>query len=603
LSPWQIRIYEQDQLVYRTESPGPVEMGREAPGEARPYHARLKAGHCRIVLAQFDDHAVSREHLLAEPLPDGRARLINKSKKLPIRFPDGSELGPAGSRDMALPLTLRIGQRTVSIEPAEEAAAQLQSLSDATLPPGATPAAPSLFGTVAAAGVSTEALLRWLQAALGVLQSAASSPDFFDRAATALVDLVGLDSGRVLLHDRGQWRVQALKTAAVPYAGGASPADDRQPSRQVLDKVLQEKRTFWQVPTSAEGSLRGVNTLVAAPLLDRRGEVIGVLYGDRSQGEGTTWGAISRLEAMLVELLAGGVAAGLARLEHEQAALEGQKKLLQMERDLEIGRDIQTGFLPEELPRAAGWELAAHFRPAREVSGDFYDAFALGPDHLAVVIADVCNKGVGAALYMTLFRSLLRAFAQQTLGIGLFGWLKGQVPTSAGAAGRRRATLLADLAALSTVELTNKYVAQTHASAVMFATVFFGVLETTTGALTYVNAGHDAPALLGSAGLKARLAQTGPAVGFNPSAAYDINRAVLEPGDALLAYTDGVTEARNAAGEFFTEKRLLALLEAPARSAADLLAGVVAGLHEHSAGAEPSDDVTLLAVRRVPREA
>ena len=105
-----------------------------------------------------------------------------------------------------------------------------------------------------------------------------------------------------------------------------------------------------------------------------------------------------------MQLLASSVAAGLA-----------QKKLVQMERDLEIGRQIQAGFLPKELPRAPGWEVAAHFRPAREVSGDFYDAFALPGGHVALVIADVCDKGVGAALYMTLIRSLLRAFAEQAV--------------------------------------------------------------------------------------------------------------------------------------------------------------------------------------------
>src|SRR5207244_6541024 len=106
----------------------------------------------------------------------------------------------------------------------------------------------SLFGTVAAAGMQGESLLRWLQAAMDVLQSAASSLDFFDRAAGALVDRVGLDAGRVLLLDKGQWRGQALKT------GPHLAAQDWQPSRRVLGKLLEEKRTFWEVPPATAGS-------------------------------------------------------------------------------------------------------------------------------------------------------------------------------------------------------------------------------------------------------------------------------------------------------------------------------------------------------------
>jgi sigma-B regulation protein RsbU (phosphoserine phosphatase) len=232
------------------------------------------------------------------------------------------------------------------------------------------------------------------------------------------------------------------------------------------------------------------------------------------------------------------------------------------------------------------------------VSGDFYDVFWLPHDHLALVIADVCDKGIGAALYMTLLRSLLRAFAQQRLGRELPCWPGRPDPLAGGAGSQRRASSLAGLTALSTVELTNDYVAQTHAQACMFASLFFGVLDTTTGALTYVNAGHDAPIVVGTAAVKARLAPTGPVVGLRPNAGYDINCILLEPGDTVVAYTDGVTEARDPAGQFFTEKRLLSLTEKSAHSVAALLDSTVASLHEHIAGAEPYDDVTLLALRR-----
>src|SRR5262249_23376503 len=251
---------------------GPVELGRQSEGEPPPYSSTPTAGHQRIVLAGIDEGGVSRKHAWLKPLPDGQVLLANESKTRPIHFPDGTELGPGRSRTLTLPLSLHIGSRVVSIESDDIAPPDLHSLPVPPVRPGIGTADASLFLTVAgAAATPDESLIRWFQGAMGVLQSAASSLDFFDRAAGALVELVGLDVGRVWLREKGQWRVQALKTAL----RGAS--QDLQPSRQILGKVLQEKRTFWQVPPATAGSLVGVKALVAAPILDRRGDVIGIL--------------------------------------------------------------------------------------------------------------------------------------------------------------------------------------------------------------------------------------------------------------------------------------------------------------------------------------
>src|SRR5262249_10891249 len=120
---------------------------------------------------------------------------------------------------------------------------------------------------------------------------------------------------------------------------------------------------------------------------------------------------ISKLEALLVELLANGVASGVARLEQEQVEQQREKQVLLYEREMQIGRQIQLDFLPESLPQLPGWEVVPHFQPARKVAGDFYDVFPLSDEHVVLIMADVCDKGVGAALFMALFRSLLRAFS------------------------------------------------------------------------------------------------------------------------------------------------------------------------------------------------
>ena len=246
-------------------------------------------------------------------------------------------------------------------------------------------------------------------------------------------------------------------------------------------------------------------------------------------------------------------------------------------RELEIGREIQAGFLPRDCPQPDGWEIAGRFEPARSVSGDFYDAFMLDNGHVALVVADVCDKGVGAALYMALFRTLLRAMASRDAKQG-----------------RADADLLVDV-----VAHTNDYIATTHERANMFATVFFGILDPQSGSLRYVNAGHDMPLVVANGIVRAELATTGPALGLAAGAGFSVGKASLAPGDVLLAYTDGVTDARRAAdGERFSEERLRALL-AGGDSAQTLLARILAALAAHVGDAERFDDVTLIAVRRI----
>jgi sigma-B regulation protein RsbU (phosphoserine phosphatase) len=567
----RITIFENRRKVLAEEHSAPMEFGRQDRGDDDVYRSRVKDGCVRIPIARKDETAVARKQLLVEPLHDGWVRLSNQSREVRLRIlDDQSDLLPSTSRDASLPVTLRIGTREVRIE-ADDA---LRSLVEAPLTPGAAAPDHTLLHTIAAERTSDgESLIAWLQATMDV-QSAANEQEGFERAASALVELLHLDAGRVLTVDRGEWVVRTIKVAQGP-ARGAPLTADWEPSTRVLASLRTEKRTFWQAPVARSGSMLALETLVAAPILDRQGDVIGALYGHRGGGASggpQGWRPITRLQAMLVQLLANGLSAGLAR-----------KKLVQVERDMEIGRQIQGGFLPKELPTVAGFEVACHFRPAREVSGDFYDAFVLPSGRVALVMADVCDKGLGAALFMTLFRSLLRAFAEQDAGSGI----------------DPRATPPAESMVRSAVERTNSYVAATHGWQCMFCTLFFGVLDTATGAVAYVNAGHDAPILLGAGGIKSRLTKTGPVVGIDASNVFGTASVVLEPGDTFLAYTDGITEARNAAGQFFGEKRLLSIVQAKGASADTLVSGVMGALYEHIAGAEPHDDVTMLAVRRL----
>ena len=255
-----------------------------------------------------------------------------------------------------------------------------------------------------------------------------------------------------------------------------------------------------------------------------------------------------------------------------------QRHARSLERELEIGREIQLGFLPDEIPAPSGWELRAHFRPARQVAGDFYDAFALPGGRVAIVLADVCGKGVGAALFMALFRSLFRALAEP------------QFAAASDVSEGLRAT----------VQGTNDYIARTHGRANMFATVFFGVLDPASGTLEYVNAGHELPVVLAAdGGVRTRLSPTGPAVGLMPDLTFGVGRECIGRGETLLAYTDGVVDARNSAEESYGEERLMALLTENAATAQALLERVDAALGAHIAEAAQFDDVAMLAARRI----
>jgi sigma-B regulation protein RsbU (phosphoserine phosphatase) len=284
-----------------------------------------------------------------------------------------------------------------------------------------------------------------------------------------------------------------------------------------------------------------------------------------------------------------------------------ERFFLALQKELQTGRKIQADFLPQELPSLPGWELAASFAPAREVAGDFYDAFLLPDNQLGLVIADVCDKGVGAALFMSLTRSLIRVLAYQAKERLQYLSNKGasymvELPPVKGQVEMLLPAHIFEV--LNAVPFTNDYIATNHGQTSMFATLFFGVLDAQKNTLYFINGGHDAPIHIGQNGIKGRLPLTGPAVGMLAGARYKMNRIQFEPGDVLLTYTDGVPEARGPHGEFFTEKRLLELVDqcrsAGTLSASGLLERIASEVTEHVAGAEPSDDITMLAIHLLP---
>ena len=284
-----------------------------------------------------------------------------------------------------------------------------------------------------------------------------------------------------------------------------------------------------------------------------------------------------------------------------QLMLHREQEYVKLEQDVQVARRIQAGFLPSQLPQVEGYEIAARFQPTREVAGDWYDAFMMTQNRrLGFVIADVVDKGVPAALFMALVRSLTRAFAQQNYSVDWTSLLGDSAIGNRGGNRIRAMPSAGTMSLFNAVSLANNYILENHAEDNMFATLFFGMLNPDTGQLMYINAGHNPPHIISSDGvIKASLTNTGAAVGMFPNIEYKIEEVTLEPGDTVYTYTDGVTEARNAAGDFVTDDGLIRLLSAPTPTATALVEKVHMYLEGFMYGAAQADDITMLAIRRV----
>lgn len=260
-----------------------------------------------------------------------------------------------------------------------------------------------------------------------------------------------------------------------------------------------------------------------------------------------------------------------------------QLYLKSLEREFEIAREIQQSFLPAQLPNVNGWEIAAYFKAAREVAGDFYDAFLLPNDQLVMNVGDVCGKGVGAAMFMTLFRSLIRAAATTNF---LANLKDGQVLPPA-----QRLKQI--------ISFTNNYIAETHEDASIFATIFIGLLDLQSGTLTYINCGNEPPLLLRKDGSMIELPPTGPVIGLFPDIEFSSMEIAIEKEDILLAFTDGISDTINGEKSSFGRERLIKILAGCEPSCSLLLQKIAEQANQFAGDTEQFDDITLLAVKRI----
>ena len=255
---------------------------------------------------------------------------------------------------------------------------------------------------------------------------------------------------------------------------------------------------------------------------------------------------------------------------------ESQKEHSQLEslkKDLTMARDIQQYFLPQMFPPfpedSDRLNIYASMEAAKDIGGDFYDFFRIDDDHIAFVIGDVCGKGIPAALFMAVSRTIIRS--------------KGAQYGTAGACMTESNRLL-----------------EGYSADCMFVTVFYAIYNTKTGFVTYANAGHNPPHLLRNDGTVEELPRsTNMMLGVFDMAAFEEDSLQLEPGDTLVMFTDGVTEAMNPdETEFGTGRLKMTLGGLAGKSSQQIIGGVRDAIKDFADGAEQSDDITMLVVKR-----
>lgn len=338
-------------------------------------------------------------------------------------------------------------------------------------------------------------------------------------------------------------------------------------SNTIRERVLRERASLLIRDTGKDSALalaqslvmQKVRSLMAAPL-QTKDRVIGMVYVDSPD-------LIRNFTAEDLNLLT--VMANIAATRIEQRRLleiEQTEKLVR--RELEQAAVIQRGLFPEAAPQVPGWEIAGSSDPCREVGGDYYDYASMADGRTAVIVADVAGKGLPAAIMMSSLQARFMTLAEEANSADLLLTRLNRGITSKCPGNR-------------------------------FITAFLAVVEPGTGRVEYANAGHNPPLVRRSDGSLEWLKEGGPVLGILNSIQYGAGQFQLEPGDALVLYSDGVTEAPDLSDEEFGEERLVeACASLPDMSAADWIRDLRVRIWEHANGAPQGDDLTVVVLRR-----
>jgi sigma-B regulation protein RsbU (phosphoserine phosphatase) len=344
-------------------------------------------------------------------------------------------------------------------------------------------------------------------------------------------------------------------------------------SRGVVERVAQEGQPMLSSDAQADDRLSmrmsvlnlRLRSILCVPL-KIKDTVLGVVYVDNR----LQTGVFVQDDLELLTAIASSAAIAIENARLYQVAVEKGR----MEQDLQMAREVQASLLPDRTPQIPGWEFAARWQPAREVSGDFYDFVPMPRGQITLVIADVVGKGMPAALFMALSRTIVRASV-------------GDSPSLAEGMARANRLVCAD------------------AADGMFVTVYCALLSPEMGEVTYVNAGHNPPLLCkaddctGGEPLT-ELRPTGMAMGVLEDIPFEQRTVHLEPGDFVLLYTDGVPDATGDEEQRFEMERVRRiLLDHRHKSAAGIVAELESAISGFTGAAAPFDDIAIMIAKRV----
>lgn len=345
-----------------------------------------------------------------------------------------------------------------------------------------------------------------------------------------------------------------------------------QPQSQVSQSVVQKVTAEGQPILTSDAQtdtrfnmresvmLLGLRSVLCVPL-KVKDDVRGVIYADNRFEAGI----FTQADLDLLNTIASIAAMSIENARLYQMAVEKGR----LQRELQLAREIQSSFLPQEIPQIPGWEFATRWYPAQEVAGDYYDFIPVGDNHLGLTIADVTDKGAPASLFMVFSNSIVRASVHP------------------------------EMEPAQSITNANRLIASKSPNA-MFVTLVYVLLNPRTGQATYVNAGHNPPLYYSANENRLmRLSRTGMVLGIEPDANFFQRSFQFSVGDVLLLYTDGLTDAMNSLNQPFTVERLEKIVVSNWHLSVDLIMSKIEeGLFAHTGDTTPFDDVTLLLVKR-----
>jgi phosphoserine phosphatase RsbU/P len=377
----------------------------------------------------------------------------------------------------------------------------------------------------------------------------------------AALPLIKADAGLVILARENAPGYQVITTSGSPI----SLKEDLWSEKNLVTRVLQSGKAA--IANDADPNRYFLDppghpvSLLCVPLKTETRLLGAVLFAGLSARQYTAG------ELQVVNTIAAQIGPAIEIVHLQQVAIENAR----MEQELQLARKVQASLLPLHMPDVPGWEFAAYWQPALEVAGDYYDIIREKKDQLGLVIADVTDKGMPASLFMVFARSALRSFSDHRFSPARW------------------------------ITRANRLISS-ESDQGFFVTLFYARLTPHSGELTYVNAGHNPPLFYRSGiGQIGQLTRTGIALGVDENAVYEQRTIQLSPGDLILFYTDGITEAFDPAGaqQFGRQRLEEVVLRCREANPAEIIRALEAALAAFTGGGMPSDDVTLMVAKRL----